>query len=143
MRAVGRAIGQADGGAQLHEGLIKVSGSMDGNQPGQQPGNPLFRDLSGDVALVARDAGDHAKHVPVHRRRGQAEGDGSNSPRRIVAHAVQGTDAVVIGGKHAPVLLHHLPGGPLKIAGSVIIAQPLPKLKDFVLLGVRQLGHRG
>ena len=140
--AQGRPVGQADGGPQLHHGLIEVAGGVQGDDLCQGGGHPLFGGRRGDVPLVSRDPGSHPQHVAVHRRDGEAEGDGGDGPGGVVPHAGQGADLLIGGGKDSSVLLHDLTGSPLQVSGPAVIAQSLPQLHQCVLRDGSQVGHR-
>ena len=141
--AQGGAVGQAHRGSQLHQGLIVVPGGVHGDHPGQGLGHPLLHGRGGDVPPVPGDAGDDPQHVAVHRRGGQAEGDGAHRPRRVVPHAGQGADVLIALRKAATEAGHDRPGGPLQIPGPAVVAQPLPQFHQPLLGHLRQGLHIG
>ena len=103
----------------------------------------IYYQFPKDFLCVSADAGHHPQHIAVHRRNGDAEGDGGDGPRCVLPHAGQGEKALIGVGEHPAEVLRHLTGGFLEVAGAVVVAQALPQLHEPVLLHGRQIGHGG
>ena len=130
---LGGPVGQTDGGPQLHHGLVERPRGIHGDDLGQGRRHLLFHGGGGDVPLVPSDAGGDPQHVAVHRRHGQAKGDGGDGPGGVVPHPGQGVDVLVGAGERPAEVVHDLPGGLLQVPGPAVIAQPLPQLHQPVL----------
>ena len=141
--AQGCAVGQAHGCPQLHHGLVEGARHGGGDNLLQCLPHPLLGGGEGDVPLVPGDAGHHPEHVAVHRRNGDAEGDGGDGTRRVLPHSGQSEQFLIAGGNGPAVPLHHLSGGLFQVAGTAVIPQPLPELHQGVVLHCRQGGHVG
>lgn len=141
--AQGRAVGQTDSGPQLHERLIEVPRGVQGNNVRQDGGGPLFRGGGGDVAAVPGDPGAHPEDVSVHRRDGQAEGDGGDGTGGVVSYPGQRPDILISIWEYPAVIGHDLFGRFLQISGPAVVTQPLPQLHQPVLRQGGQIGHAG
>ncbi len=98
------AVGQADQRAQLHQGLIVVSGFC-GRLVLHDPCRELPLHLRfGDQPGVVVEPGKHPQNVAVHGGHRETEADGRNGPRRVVPDAGQGQQGVVIGRQLPAVL---------------------------------------
>ena len=64
---------------------------------------------------------------------GQAEGDGGYGGGGVVAYALEFFKLLEIGGELPAVLLHHLPCAFVQVAGTRVVAEPLPLLQHLFL----------
>ena len=142
-RAAGGAVGQTDGGPQLHQGLVELAGGLHREDILELSGDFFLHGGGGDVGKIPGDAGGYPQHVAVHRRIGQAEGDGGDGPGGVCPHAGQVQQGLVVGGQLAAVPLHEDVGRLLQAAGPAVIAQTLPQLQQPLLRQGGQLGYRG
>ena len=146
LRAERGTVGYADQRPQLHQGLIVVAGGSRG-LVFHDTGRECPLDLGvGDEAVVVVQAGKHPQHIAVHRRHRQAEADGGDGTRRVVADAGQGAEGIVVGGQFAAVLRTDELCRLLQVPHPAVIAQTLPQLVELFLLAggkggdVRQSG---
>ena len=132
----GRALGRADGGAEIHHRLREVAGPVLGHQrfrQGADQGLGLRQRL-----LDHEEAGHHPLHIAVHRRSLLVEGDGRDRRRRIGADAGK-LQELGLRGREAPAMLvHNRLGAGMEIAGAGIIAEPGPGMHDRL---ARRLGE--
>ena len=136
--AAGAAVRQAEQGAELHQRLGEVPGPAGGIESRQPlPVVPAHR-RAGAVPLVAGKAAHHPHHIAVHRRGGQAKGDGADGPGGVVADAGQRPDGVIVRREGTAIPLDQELCRLLEVAGPAVIAQPLPELEQPLLRQRRQ-----
>ena len=144
--AQGRTVRHADQRSQLHKGLIVVAGRIRRLVLHHAGGERFFHCRFRDGSGVVVQAGKHPQHVAVHRRHRQAEADGGDGTRRVVADAGQGAEGIVVGGQLAAVLRTDELCRLLQVPHPAVVAQTLPQLVElFFLAGgeggdVRQSG---
>ena len=134
---------QAHRGPQIHQRLIVGTGPLlrHGRRHPAAEGLAVF-----GIQYIQTAAGDpcrQTQHVAVHRRNGLSEGDGEDSPRRIVSDARKGRQLPVCLREASTVLFREDAGRLLQISGPAVIAQPLPQLHEPLRVGLGQGLHRG
>jgi hypothetical protein len=77
----------------------------------------------------------HAERIAVHRRPRLPASNGSHRSSRVIPHPRQGAQLVVANGEAAAETGHHLPGCGAEVAGTAVIAEPLPQPQHLVLRG--------
>lgn len=135
--AVRRAVRQADGCAEVHEGLIERAGFAAFRiMRGKGSFYGALRRVFGDILAAGEHAHHDAQDVAVDGRQRQTEGDGANGTGRITADARQGEELCKICG-HLPVILRRDFGGCFfEIARAAVVAEPLPELHEkFIIAG--------
>ena len=142
VRAVGRS-GNAERSADIHQRLIPVAGALPVDVlPGQTPDFPPDGG-NADVLPYAVHAADHARQVAVDGGIGQAEGDGADGRRRVVAHAGQGAHNFIGCRDNAVIFMIHDSGRPVQVPRAGIIAEAFPQLQDLLLVGFGERPHGG
>ena len=136
-----RAVGQAHGGPQLHQGLVEGPRPVHGDRLLQRLGHLFLHPRRGDVPIVPADPGVHPQHVAVHGRDSLPKGDGADGPGGVVPHPRQGPDRGVVRRKLTAVLLHDDFCSLFQVPGPGVVAQPLPQLHQPLLGKRRQRGH--
>ena len=138
-----RLAGRADGRAQIHECLVKITG-LPGGQHG--PGQ-LFQAALGvrpaGIVVHGKDAAQDALQVAVQGNGIVAEGDAGDGGCRIVPHARQQQQPLRSAGQLPAQLLDDVAGGLMEVAGASVVAHPLPGLEHPVQVRFGQGLHRG
>ena len=139
--ALGRAVGDAHRGPQLHERLGKVAAAafrIDCRQrlSGFPPdGGQVYR------TAVCQYPRQHPEHIPVHGRSGHVKGNGADGPGGVIANPRQTADGVIVPGNlSVPLLLDHL-GCCTEVAHTGVVAQALPQLPQSIVRGFCQVCH--
>ena len=137
--AARRAVWDAHDRAKLHHGLVKRPGTVGRDDRSRlRPHVPLNLGIV-DRPLVSGQARDDAQDVAVHGRFRDAESDGRDRARRVVADTRQAAQRRVVG-RHLPAVgLAHDLRGAVQVAHPAVIAQSLPQLEIDLL---RHLGQR-
>ena len=137
----GLSVGQAHCRPQVHQGLVEVPGPVMGHGIGH--GLPERGADFGiqHVAAVAGEPRRHPQHVAVHGGHGLSEGDGQDGPRRVVPDACQTPQVVITVREFAAEILHHGLRRSFQIAGTAVIAQPLPQPHQLLLRHGGQRRH--
>ena len=117
-------------GPEIHHGLVEVARAVFGQERLCQ-GRELFlrcRGAHGRVDAVMPCQ--HAIDIAVDHGGGQAECDGTDGGRCVIAHAFQGADAFQRVGEGA--LLPDLSGGSKEVPSAAVVAEPFPEPQHLV-----------
>ena len=139
-------IRQADGRAEVHEGLVVGAGSVGcGFRCAGVCGEPDARCevgicvLSGlrcqDAVFVAGEPREDAQQVAVDGRGGLAECDGADGGRRVGADPRQFEQIGRAGGHLPAIVLHEDHGGLVEIADTAVVAKSLPQFQIGIFIG--------
>ena len=142
-RVGARAAGRAQRGAALHQSLVEVAGALAAagldellREPPRELAIGAESGLLGGGADRAQPR-QHAQHVAVDDRRGDARRDRRDRARRVPADALDAQQAVDGSRELATVLVHHLPAALVQKPCAPVEAEPGPFCVD-VLLGRRR-----
>ena len=141
-RAVGAVrspVRQADGRAEVHEGLIEGAGILsawimwgerilDGTADGQQC----------DILTALQDAHGDAQYVAVDGRQRQAEGNRADGAGGIAPDARQRQERCKVGRHLSAEVFNNLAGSLLEIARAVVVAEPLPEFHEELVVAARE-----
>ena len=128
-----RSVGQADGGAQLHHGLVEVAGGLRGNDCVERALNLRAYGGLSHVAVPCGQPGVDAQHVSVHHGLRLPERDRGDGAGRVVADALE-LFQLEIGARHfASVFLDDGTRCGLQVACAAVIAQSFPQLHESVV----------
>ena len=133
-----RRAGDADGGPQIHHGLIMVAGPVRGHEGF---GQLLYAPAGAGFHRIVRqqkEPADDPDDISVHRGHRNPVGNGSDGAGGIGADAFDFSEKSRIGGQNAPIIPHDLPCALVQIPGPGIISQPLPQLQHVLLRRLRQ-----
>ena len=130
-------------GPEIHDRLVVKSraGSIQlqlrqlGERP--LPGRRIYRDA--DIEKPCQ----HPVYIPVEHCARSVVNDRADGRRSIVAHAGQRAHLPVRGREHPAEPRHDLPRGSMEVAGTAVIAQPLPQFEHLVLGRGCQCGDVG
>ena len=137
--AAARRARDADGGAEIHQGLGAVAGPVGGGELGREA--PQGRLGGRQRHLDREEAGEHAFDIAVDRHRRALEGDGRDRGGGIGPDAGKRAQRRLGLWKPAPQLVAHDPGAFVETARAAVIAQPLPCVQDLIELGPGEIGQ--
>ena len=101
--------------AQVHERLVERAGPL------------AVKELHGEFGgfdCATDQAAQHSTHVAVHYGVRQSEGDAGDGGRRVLAHSRQPPQRL-LRAREAP-LRRNLPGGPVQVPRTRVVAQSAP-----------------
>lgn len=127
-KEAGRLVFAADGGSQLHDGLVEIAwlawvDEVAGNRFKVASGAGLGIDGGAKIGQAGEDADD----IAVNDRFGAAEGDAGDGGGGVGTDSREGAP---IGGLLGNAVLGEGLGEAVEIAGARIVAQALPLVKD-------------
>ena len=130
--AAARAGGSTDPGAEVHDGLIKVTGALGRNEGfGKRP--ELF--LSGcraDIQLQAQQSSIQTLGVRLHTRCGEVKGEGCDRAGRVTPDSGQFLQLHCIGRKLTAMLRYHQSRSPMQSILDVEMRKALQAaLRDY------------
>ena len=139
----GRAVGHAHCGAQFHQRLIENADIFRVRRHGSAH---LFTDALFcfgvcNIGCVVRQTGHHPQHIAVHRRFPHTKGRRGDGAGRVRSDTRQSQQVLIAIRKRTQ--LRHDFCRLLQIAGTAVIAQPLPELHELLLRCAGQRLHRG
>lgn len=133
--AVWSPVGQANRGAEVHEGLIEVAGGFSRGIVGSE--GVFYGTFHGglcNVFAAAEYAHDDAQDVAVDGGQRQTEGDGADGTGRVASYTGESEQGVEIPRHFAMEGVHEDDGGLLEVAGSAIVAESLPEFHERLVV---------
>ena len=136
-----RALGKADGCAQLHHGLIEIAGPPAIENRISRRAQTRSRFGVSQLAFVGSHAREHSQDVAIHCCPSFAECDAGDSRRRVRSDTRQLANRIM-AGRICP-CFSNLPRGSLQVARTRIISEPRPTGQNIALRRAREgLGSR-
>lgn len=134
-----RAVGQADGGAEIHEGLVKVAGRFSCGVMGCEGVlDGAFHGCGSDVLSAGEYAHDDAQDIAVDCGQREAESDGADGTGCVAPDAGELQQGIKISRHLAMEGIHQDDGSFFEVAGPAVVAESLPEFHErFLLAGCK------
>ena len=137
-----RIPGGAEGGAEIHEGLVeRPCLSLGDDCLGQMPEATLHRGRAGGPA-PDEDPGQDPSDIRVQNRRRLPVGKADDGTRRVPSYPGKGLHLFDPTGKSPPVTRGDRPCCGMEISCASVVPQPLPRFAHVGWPGLRQILDR-
>ena len=128
------AVRQTDHRAKLHQGLVKVAGTVLRRDLRKMTSRSFFLFCVRNRRKIVVQPCCDTHNVAVYRRDAQTEADGRDRACGIFSDARQRQKRLIIRRERAAVPLADQLRGPVQIARAAVIAEPLPQLEHLRLI---------
>lgn len=122
--------GQADGRAQLHEGLVEIARPRTLDEHRRQPPEQRLPGAIARPPLDEEEPGKDAGHVAVDQGSRFPEGDGGDRTGGVAAEARQREEPLERRGQAAVVLFDDEPRARMEVPGPRVVAEASPQRED-------------